>query len=243
MRLLLHLAVPDPVRIPWDAVLMPGRGLAYGLLKSSEPTLATQLHNSGWGAHRMVPFGHGAPTFPSGPRGAEGYGVAGEGTIELGSPLPQVVAAWARSLAGAETLDWGALRLRLTKVEALEPPRFAAGTAWFRTVTPVVMKGSGLNEKLERTTRQAWLLPNEPEFPAYFAGNLRRKAETLGLDPDVTLEAVTWIGRKRSFVDGGGKKVGAPVEVRLRGAPETLQAIWSWGLGQSNAAGFGWIRG
>ncbi len=76
-------------------------------------------------------------------------------------------------------------------------------------------------------------------------GNIRRKAETLGLDPQVTLEAVSWVGPKRSFAvsgaGGGGKKPGACVEVVLSGAPETLGALHSWGIGQANSAGMGWI--
>jgi hypothetical protein len=104
-----------------------------------------------------------------------------------------------------------------------------------------VMKGSGRDTQGERTTRQAWVLPTEAEFPVYFEGNLRRKAETLGLDAGISLESITWVGPKRSFVVGDGAKPGAPVEVELRGAPETLQAIWSWGLGQANAAGYGWV--
>ncbi len=120
-------------------------------------------------------------------------------------------------------------------------PSFASGYARLRTTTPVVIKGSGRNGEGQRTTRQAWLMPTEPEFPVYFTGNLRRKAETLGLDPEVSLECITWIGAKRSFAVGDGMKTGAPVEVELRGAPETLQAVWSWGLGQANSAGFGWV--
>ncbi|WP_198545944.1 CRISPR-associated endoribonuclease Cas6 [Actinacidiphila yeochonensis] len=86
------------------------------------------------------------------------------------------------------------------------------------------------------------MLPTEMEWPAYMQGNLRRKAETLGLESDVELEAVTWVGPKRSFRVGGGSKPGAAVEVELSGAPETLRALWSWGLGQANSAGFGWVR-
>lgn len=101
-----------------------------------------------------------------------------------------------------------------------------------RTPTPVVIKGSGRDGDGVRRTRQAWVLPSEPEFPEYFAGNLRRKAHTLGLDPDVELDAITWVGPKRSFAVSGGLKPGAPVEAELRGAPETLRAIWSWAWGR-----------
>jgi CRISPR-associated endoribonuclease Cas6 len=105
--------------------------------------------------------------------------------VEVGSPVPEIVAGWARGLAGRELIDWGGVALRMRAL----------------------------------------------------AGNLRRKAETLGLDP----EAVTWAAPKRSFAVSDGLKPGAAVEVELRGAPRTLQAVWSWGLGQANSAGFGWV--
>ncbi|MFC4035130.1 CRISPR-associated endoribonuclease Cas6 [Streptomyces polygonati] len=136
----------------------------------------------------------------------------------------------------------------MDRIEAVQAPVFASGRAVFRTVTPVVMKSSGRDEAGERVGRQAWCLPGEPEWDVYVQGNLRRKAETLGLDPDVTLEGVGWVGPKRSFAvagagGAGGKKPGACVEVSVSGAPETLSAIASWGVGQANSAGMGWIGG
>jgi CRISPR-associated endoribonuclease Cas6 len=138
-------------------------------------------------------------------------------------------------------LDWGGVAFRLTGVTAVDPPDFTSGTARMKCVTPVVMKGSGRSDSGERTTRQAWLLPTDPEFPAYFSHNLQRKMETLGLAAKVVLEGVTWVGPKRSFAVGSGLKPGAPIEAELRGDPEGLQALWSWGLGQANSAGFGWV--
>ncbi|MGH3898028.1 MAG: CRISPR-associated endoribonuclease Cas6 [Pseudonocardiaceae bacterium] len=228
-------------QLPWRDVLRPGRGFAYGLLASADPELGARLHGGGWGANRMGPFGHGAPVFPSARRRPGAYAVGGRGSLELGSPLPAVVQAWATSLSAQPVIDWGGAAFHVEGVRVMEPPSFASGYARLRTTTPVVMKGSGRDTDGQRTTRQAWLLPTESEFPVYLTGNLRRKAETLDLDPDVTLERITWIGAKRSFAVGDGHKTGAPLEVHLRGAPETLQAVWSWGLGQANSAGFGWV--
>jgi CRISPR-associated endoribonuclease Cas6 len=149
--------------------------------------------------------------------------------------------AWASALPDYEIIDWGGVALRVGKYTLIDPPEFAAGRARLRTETPVVMKGSGRDENGVRRTRQAWVLPAEPEFTAYLAGNLRRKAQTLGTDENIDLDAITWIGPKRSFAVSDGLKPGAAVEVELRGSPETLQAIWSWGLGQGNSAGFGWV--
>jgi len=231
----LRLEVTTAAReVPWASVLAPGRAIAYELLAGTAPGLGAGLHEAGWGPYGMVPIGHGAPVFP-GARPTRGiYAAGGPGVVEFGSPLPEVVEAWARALRGRELLDWGGVALRLA-------PAFAAGIARMRSQTPVVLKGSGRDDDGVRTTRQAWLLPHEPEYPAYFAQNLRRKAETLGLPPDVELEAITWVGARRSFAVGDGAKPGAPVEVDLRGDPVTLQAIWGWGLGQANPAGFGWV--
>lgn len=228
--------------LPWQSVQAPGRGLCYGLLRRVEPEVAAQLHEQGWGAHRMAPFGFGPPVFPHAPRVKGRYALGGgPGYVELGSPLFAVVQAWAKVLADTPMLDWGGVALHVHGVEVVEAPSFESGRAVMRTVTPVVMKGSGRGPDGVRTTRQAFLLPQEAEFAGYFAQSLRRKAETLGVDPGVVLHGVTWVGAKRSIDVGKGKKLGAPLEVELQGAPETLRALWSWGLGQANAAGFGWV--
>lgn len=240
MRLRLEVRTAAS-QLPWRDVLRPGRGLAYDLLRRANPELGTRLHSVGWGVHRMGPFGHGAPVFPSAPRRSGVYAVGGRGHVEFGSPLLPVVEAWAKNLSGQRVIDWGGVAFQVGNVQVLEPPPFAAGFARLHTATPVVLKGSGRDVDGQRVTRQAWLLPTDPEFPVYFVANLRRKAETLGLDPEVTLEQITWVGTKRSFAVSDGLKTGAAVEVELRGAPETLRAIWSWGLGQANSAGFGWV--
>lgn len=240
MRLCLEVRTTAE-QLPWSEVLRPGRGLAYGLLTRSDPELGARLHDEGWGVHKMGPFGHGAPVFPAARRRPGAYAVGGPGRVELGSPLPAVVQAWAASLSGQRVIDWGGTAFHVEGVRVVEPPSFTSGYARLRTTTPVVLKGSDRDEEGRRVTRQAWLLPTDSEFPAYFTGNLRRKAEVLGVDSDVSLERITWIGAKRSFAVGNGLKVGAPVEVELRAAPDTLRAFWSWGLGQANSAGFGWV--
>jgi CRISPR-associated endoribonuclease Cas6 len=193
----------------------------------------------------MVPLGYGAPVFPAASRRRGVYAAQGPGLLELGSPLPEVVQGWAAALASMPVLAWGATAFIVDRVEVVEAPAFPAGHAVLRTVTPVVMKSSGRDDAGVRTRRQAWCLPGEAEWDVYMQGNIRRKAETLGLDPRVSLEAVHWVGPKRSFAvtgsGGGGRKPGACVEVALSGAPETLEALHSWGLGQANSAGMGWI--
>lgn len=217
-------------------VLAPGRGVAYQLLAAAEPSLGERLHNGGWGPHRMVPFGYAAPVFPGAKRQRGRYVAGGRGMIEFGSPVPEIVEAWARAISKRELIDWGGVAMRITNVAAVEPPDFSLGRARMRTATPVVMKRT-----VAGATQGLWLLPTEPEFPTYFQGNLNRKLETLGISGRVAVEKFTWVGPKRSFAVGNGAKPGAPIEAELSGDPEALQAIWSWGLGQANSAGFGWV--
>lgn len=225
----------------WERVLAPGRSLIYEVLGSLAPELGRKIHQQGVGPHGMAPFGHGAPVFPTARKVQGRYAAGGSGVVEFGSPIPEVAEVLGRGFAERELLDWGGVALRLTQVRAVEPPEFSSGWARLRTVTPVVMKGEGRDTSGARVTRQEWVLPTDEQWPVYFQGNLVRKAETLGLDPAVELESVTWVGAKRSFRVGQGAKPGAPVEVSLSGPPETLRALWSWGLGQANAAGFGWV--
>ncbi|WP_229680257.1 CRISPR-associated endoribonuclease Cas6 [Saccharopolyspora thermophila] len=137
-------------------------------------------------------------------------------------------------------LDWGGVALQVRRVVPVFPPLFSEGTALLRTVTPVLVKGPPRRDEQGcRLRSQRWLLPGEPEWEAYFVRNVKRKAETLGLDAGVELESVTRVGPKRSFAVGAGAKVGAGVDVELSGPPQTLQALWSWGLGVATSAGFG----
>lgn len=231
--------------IPWNDVLRPGRSLVYGLFARTAPELGTRLHTDGWGPHRMVPFGYGAPRFPGARRRPGEYAAGGRGYLELGSPLPGVVDTWVEALAEQPILDWGGTALHIERLVPSAPPMFDSGTAELRTVTPVVLKPSKPahedRDRNDRSRASQDLLPYEEGFRETFGRNLRRKAETLELDPEITVEGVTWIGAKRSFTVRSGKRVGTPLGVRLRGAPATLRALWCWGLGQANAAGFGWI--
>jgi CRISPR-associated endoribonuclease Cas6 len=239
----LRMEISTTVReIPWDCVLEPGRAVCYDLLAKSAPELGRMLHEKGWGPHGMVPFGFSGPVFSAAPRRRGVYAAEGRGFLELGSPLPEIVLGWAAALTGRELIDWGGVSLRIHDVGLASAITETAGArSRFRAVTPVVMKGSGRDSSGTRTTRQAWVLPGEPEYPVYLEKNLRRKAETLGLAAEVTLERITWVGPKRSFAVGDGKKPGAAVEAELSGSPDVLAAIRDWGLGQANSAGFGWV--
>ncbi|MEU7002683.1 CRISPR-associated endoribonuclease Cas6 [Nonomuraea sp. NPDC046570] len=245
MRVLVDIHT-EARELAWASVVRPGRALVYSLLDREAPELGAEIHAQGLKPYGMVPFGYSAPVFPRAERRRGVYALGGPGAWELGSPVPEVVEALGSALAGVPVLAWGATAFFVDEVRVLEAPSFPSGQAVFRTSTPVVVKGAGVGASGVRETRQDWLLPGEPGWDLAFERNLRRKAETLGLDSDVVLECVTWVGPKRSFAvagstGAGGSKPGACVEVTISADPEVLRALWSWGLGQANSAGFGWV--
>lgn len=240
MRVRIEVTTQAKV-LPWPKVLAPGHGVVYKLLAETDPALADQVHNDKWGPHRMTPFGHSAPVFPSAQPRRGQYAAGGSGYIEFGSPVPEIAAALVQGLCKQEHISWGGIGMRILGMQLMEPPVFANGVARFRTETPVTMKSS-VRIGADGAVGRSWVLPNEPEFPAMLQRNLERKAETLGMPADIELREIPWIGRKRSFTVVGGSKPGAEVAAVVCGAPRVLQAIWSWGLGQQNSAGFGWIR-
>ena len=191
MRLRIEVTT-RAAELPWDQVLRPGRGLVYNLLAESAPELGARLHNDRWGPHRMVPFGHGAPTFPKARRRPGVYTTGGPGYIELGSPISGMTEAWLDALSGETILDWGGTAMRIRGLTPIPAPRFPTGRAEFRTATPVVIRPLVPHSSDN-------LLPYEEGFTAALEHNLRRKAETLDLDPDIGLDRITWIGAKRSF--------------------------------------------
>jgi CRISPR-associated endoribonuclease Cas6 len=112
--------------LPWASVLRPGRSLLYDLLAYGAPGLGRRLHDCGQGSHGMVPFGHGAPIFPEAARRRGAYAAGGHGVIEAGSPVLEIVQAWADVLAGRELIDWGGVALHVRKVVPVDPPEFTA---------------------------------------------------------------------------------------------------------------------
>lgn len=238
MRVMVDVAT-SATELPWHKVTTPGRGLLYELMRHAAPRLGAMLHEHGWGPHQMVPMGYGAPLFPFAARRRGVYAAGGPGLVEFGSPWGGVAEVLAEEISRREVLSWGGVELRVMRVGVLEPPPFASGQARMRTRTPVVIKGR--DEKGERAEKESWVLPNEPPFRSSFTRNLVHKAQTLGLPSEVSLESIIKVGPKRSFAVGQGAKPGATVEVELHGDPDLLRALWSWGLGEANSAGFGWV--
>ncbi len=226
--------------IPWDEMLRPGRGLIYNLLAETAPDLATHLHDQGQHARQMAPFGHGPPIFPRTRRRPGVYAAGGRGYVEFGSPVPGIVETWIEALSQHTILDWGGVALNVKQLVPLAPPSFTTGRAQLRTATPVVLKTSTRNGA-KNLTGSSQVLPYEEGFTVAFEHNLRHKADTLGLDQDIAVERITWIGPKRSLAVKSGRRTGAPITVELRGSPPFLRALWCWGLGEANSAGFGWV--
>ncbi|MCK2245193.1 MULTISPECIES: CRISPR-associated endoribonuclease Cas6 [unclassified Crossiella] len=230
-------------QIPWDALMPKGRGVFYDALRDIDPALAQQLHDIGIGPRGLTPLGYCPPRFDKAKtRGAGIYRAGGQGIVEVGSPLLHITQALAEGLTAQRIWDWGGVALQVGTITPVLPPRFATGTALMRSQTPVMLRSTARDES-GQLRRNNYLLPGDPEWVPYLQINLQRKAEALDLDPDISVEEVTWIGARRRFTTSAtGAKTGAPVEVRLSGAPATLQAIWSWGLGLSCSGGWGWVQ-
>ncbi|MER6609857.1 CRISPR-associated endoribonuclease Cas6 [Streptomyces sp. NPDC000927] len=251
VRLRVHVKTRAP-EIPWDQVIAPGRGIVYSALSRQAPQLGAKVHETGWGPHRIAPFGYSAPEFPTVKRVRGTYVAGGAGTVEFGSPVEEIIEALAKDFAVIPILDWGGVALNIEAVTRLAPPAFASGRGRFRTVSPIAIKSELTRAPDGSRSGGGWVLPGEVGFDVALSHSLRRKAETFGYGP-VTLEAITWIGPQRSFSVVGhgsgasspvrwGKKTGAPVEIEVSGPPAALQALWSCGIGGATSAGFGWVR-
>jgi len=233
--------------IPWGNVLAPGRGILYDAWRRAAPALAEKVHENGWGPYGMAPFGYSAPMFPQARRVRGKYAAGGRGFVEFGSPVPELVQALAVDLIdpARSVLDWGGVALNVGSVTVLQSPDFSAGRARLRTANPVYLAEYREPEEGQEHEPVRALYPDDPGFPVALERNLNRRAETFGHAPDITLEAITWVGPRRSFRVTGkghfGQRRGAPVEVEVTGNPGALAALWSAGIGQQTGAGFGWV--
>lgn len=229
MRVVVKVSA-EPGTLPWDSLLGPGRGLAYEALAVHAPALGRRFHQEGHGPYHLRPFGFAPPVFPQAPRVPGSYAVGGVGRLELTSPLLTCAQAFAHYARSTPVLRWGPLPLRVLDAAVIEPPAFTSGRAELHTVTPTIVKGRG----------GVFLLPGDQEWPVRLTENLRRKAATLELDDELDVD-VAWVGRPRLFRVQRSARRGVPVTLRVSGAPETLRALWSWGVGESNSAGFGCV--
>jgi CRISPR-associated endoribonuclease Cas6 len=214
----------------WADVHGAARGVVYQLLKSADPGLAADLHQSGWQGSGLRPVGASRPVFAGTASSRGRYATAGQGSTWLGSPVPVIAAALLRGAAGCGELRWGGTRLVVRGVAVEGTPDHAGGRAEFRAVTPVLVK---------RDSR--YLLPGDEGYLGALEHNLRHKADLLGLPSCLSVELLE-AGPRRRFQVRGGPRIGSQARLAVSADPAVLDALYCWGAGLDNIQGFGWLR-
>lgn len=214
----------------WRDVHGPARAFVYDLVRTSDPELARQLHDEGWGGSTLRPVGVSPPLFVGAARQHGVYTTSAKGSVWLGSPVPQIAAAMLRGLAGREVLQWGGTRLRVLGTELEWKPSHEAGQADFFSVSPVLVKKDS-----------RFLMPGDAGYVERLTHNLRHKADLLGMPSDVGVEVLE-AGPRRVFDVAGAKRAGANVRLRITAAPVLLGALYEWGVGLNTVQGFGWLQ-
>lgn len=214
----------------WRDVHGPARAFVYALIEDSDPDLARQLHDEGWQGSTLRPLGISPPLFVGAVPKHGIYTTSANGSVWLGSPIPQIAAAMLKGLAGRKELRWGAARLAVRGTELEWPSDHGAGQADFASVSPVLVK-----------KESRFLMPDDAGYEERLTHNLRHKADLLGMPNDVSVEVLE-AGPRRVFDVAGAKRVGANVRLRIKAAPELLGALYEWGVGLNTVQGFGWLQ-
>jgi CRISPR-associated endoribonuclease Cas6 len=214
----------------WRDVHGPARAFVYALIGASEPELARQLHDEGWQGSTLRPVGISPPLFVGAARQHGVYTTSANGSVWLGSPVPQIAAAILTGLAGRKELQWGAAELIVRGVELEWLTDHGTGQADFVSVSPVLVK-----------KESRFLLPDDSGYVECLTHNLRHKADLLGMPNDVGIEVLA-AGPRRVFDVADAKRVGANVRLRITAAPALLGALHEWGVGLNTVQGFGWLR-
>ncbi len=214
----------------WDDVHGPARGVVYGLLRSQDPGLTARIHDHGWAGHPLKPLGISPPLF-AGAKARKGtYTTSANGTIWLGSPIPQLAGLLLAALAGRVTVDWGRIALSVRGVQMETTPDHSAGEGVFESVSPIIVKHE-----------DRYLLPGDRLYEECQLRNLRHKADVLKLPSEVELEVLE-AGPRRRFDVHGAMRIGATAKIRVSAAPALLDAVRDWGLGLYTVQGFGCVR-
>lgn len=216
--------------MPWPDVHGPARAVLYTLIGASEPDLARELHDQGWQGSTLRPAGISPPMFTGAVRRRGMYTTSGTGSVWFGSPVPRIAAAILKGLATRKELRWGQATLAVRGKELEWPADHGSGRAEFRSVSPVLVK-----------EESRFLLPGESRYLERLAGNLRHKADLLGLPSDVDVEVLD-AGPRRIFEVAGAQRIGANVRVRITADPAVLGALYEWGIGLNTVQGFGWLQ-
>jgi CRISPR-associated endoribonuclease Cas6 len=232
MRFRVDVAAREP-QIAWPDVHGPVRAVAYSLIGSKNPELARELHDAGWRGSPLRPVGMSPPVFRGAPRKPGAYMTSADGSLWLGSPVPDIAVAMLRAaadLTSRTSMRWGRSTLAVKGVQLGDLPDHNSGQAVFESATPVLVKHE-----------DRFLLPGDPLYLDRLSHNLRHKADLLGLPADHETEILD-AGPRRRFEVAGKPRIGATIRVRVTAAPALLDALYDWGLGLLTIQGFGWLQ-
>ncbi|MDT0475669.1 CRISPR-associated endoribonuclease Cas6 [Streptomyces sp. DSM 41014] len=222
--------VADVASVAWDHVHGPARGVLYELLGSQDAALARSLHDEGWKGQSLKPLGMTAPQFKRAPRKRGVYTTSAEGSVWLGSPVPEIAAVLVAALASRTEIVWGPARLKVRGFSLDIGVVGVDGPVELESAAPVVVKHES-----------RYLLPGDDHYVARLQHNLAHKADLLGLPAPSGLRVLE-SGPRRRFTVRGAPRIGARVRVGMESDGRFVDALRSWGLGLDTVQGFGWIR-
>jgi CRISPR-associated endoribonuclease Cas6 len=228
-RVRVDVSAAEPV-MDWKDVHGPARAVLYDLIGTGEPDIASQLHDSGWQGSTLRPVGISPPLFVGSVPRHGAYTTSGNGSIWLGSPIPEIASALLRGVAGRKELRWGSLGLAIKGAELEWPPDYGSGKTELLSVSPVLVKKDS-----------RFLLPDDSAYTERLTHNLRHKADLLGLPNEVEISVLD-AGPRRVFDVAGAKRVGANIRLQVAADPALLGALYEWGLGLNTVQGFGWVK-
>jgi CRISPR-associated endoribonuclease Cas6 len=229
VRLRVDVAASAP-QMDWRDVHGPARAVVYELIKTRDPGLAAELHDSGWQGTGLRPVGISPPMFTGAAAKRGVYTTSGHGSVWLGTPVPQIAAALLSAAAGCGEIRWGAVTLTIKGVQLESAPDHRSGQAVFASVSPVLVRHEN-----------RFLLPGDAMFTDRLVHNVRHKAGVLGLPDEAEVEVLD-AGQRRRFDVAGALRIGAPIRARVAAAPAVLDAVYDQGLGVYTIQGFGWLR-
>ena len=213
----------------WRDVHGGARANLYRVIEAGNPELAAELHDHGWRGSPLRPAGISPPVFTGAPRRKGAYATSGNGTVWLGSAVPEIASSIVKGLSKVPDLRWGGVRLDIRGKEIEWPADFTSGQAEFASVSPVLVKKDS-----------RFLLPGEAGYIETLTQNLRHKADVLKLPNQVAVEVLD-AGPRRTLEVSRARRTGAKVKVRVEGDPDLLTALHECGIGLNTVQGFGWL--
>lgn len=234
-------------------------GVAYGLLRDSDPEYARFLHDEGYagnaGTRRYKLFTFSGLRAPRPRRRIAGDTLwLSAGSVEwmVSSPCASFLTHFATGLLSAGGLRVGDVLLPVSQAQTCPSPDFSGGTARFTCLTPLVAsrpipasEGGG----------KYYLRPSDgAAFSEALRGNLLHKyaalhghAPAVGEDTFAMAFDAEYLARNPH---GGTKKItfkeidviGALAPFTVTGAPDLIALGYEAGFGELNAGGFGMVE-